>query len=60
MLTKILVTEEDHVDWLETQIGLIDKLGEAIYLAEQLRSLARVARIREKARPRRLFELARG
>jgi bacterioferritin len=37
MLTKMLVTEEEHVDWLETQLGLIAKLGEAIYLAEQLR-----------------------
>jgi bacterioferritin len=37
MLRKILVSEEDHVDWIETQIGLIEKLGETAYLAEQLR-----------------------
>lgn len=37
MLTKMLSTEEEHVDWIETQLGLIDKLGEAVYLAEQLR-----------------------
>ncbi|MBK8252437.1 MAG: bacterioferritin [Polyangiaceae bacterium] len=37
LLRKILVSEEDHVDWIETQIGLIDKLGENAYLAEQLR-----------------------
>ena len=37
LLTKILVAEEDHIDWLETQLGLIDKLGEVAYLAEQLR-----------------------
>jgi bacterioferritin len=37
MLTKMLVSEEGHVDWLETQLGLIAKLGEAVYLAEQLR-----------------------
>jgi bacterioferritin len=37
LLTEILVSEEKHVDWLETQIGLIEKLGETAYLAEQLR-----------------------
>ena len=28
----ILADEEHHVDYLETQMGLIDKLGEALYL----------------------------
>ncbi|HET8681295.1 MAG TPA: bacterioferritin [Micromonosporaceae bacterium] len=28
----ILADEESHVDYLETQLGLIDKLGEALYL----------------------------
>ena len=28
----ILADEEDHVDYLETQLGLIEKLGEALYL----------------------------
>src|SRR5262249_11315650 len=37
LLTRILVSEEEHVDWLETQLGLIDALGEKAYLAEQLR-----------------------
>lgn len=37
LLKKILVSEEEHVDWIETQIGLIQKLGETAYLAEQLR-----------------------
>ena len=37
LLTKMLVSEEDHIDWLETQLGLIDKLGETAYLAEQMR-----------------------
>ncbi|HUQ04155.1 MAG TPA: bacterioferritin [Kofleriaceae bacterium] len=36
MLTKILVGEEEHTDWLETQLGLIKQLGETAYLAEQL------------------------
>jgi bacterioferritin len=37
MLRKILGSEEDHVDWIETQLGLIEKLGEVAYLAEQIR-----------------------
>jgi bacterioferritin len=37
LLTDILVSEEEHVDWLETQIKLIEHLGEATYLAEQLK-----------------------
>ncbi len=36
LLTKILVSEEEHVDWLETQLKLIEQLGEKAYLAEQL------------------------
>ena len=37
ILRKILVAEEEHVDWIETQIALIEKLGEANYLAQQLK-----------------------
>jgi bacterioferritin len=37
LLRSILVSEERHIDWLETQIRLIGQLGEAVYLAEQLR-----------------------
>lgn len=29
-------TEEDHIDWLETQISLVDELGESLYLAEKM------------------------
>lgn len=36
LLEGILVSEEEHVDWLETQIELIEKLGETAYLAEQM------------------------
>jgi bacterioferritin len=36
LLVSILVAEEEHVDWIETQLGLIDKLGESVYLAQQL------------------------
>jgi bacterioferritin len=28
----ILADEEHHIDYLETQLGLLDKLGEALYL----------------------------
>ena len=38
LLTHILVSEEEHADWLETQIRLVEHLGEAAYLAEQLRA----------------------
>lgn len=36
LLAKILSAEEAHVDWLETQLGLVDALGEKHYLAQQL------------------------
>jgi bacterioferritin len=36
LLTHILVSEEEHVDWLETQLKLIEQLGDKAYLAEQL------------------------
>jgi bacterioferritin len=37
LLERMLVSEESHVDWLETQLGLIDKLGEQLYLTQHLR-----------------------
>ena len=36
LLTRILVSEEEHTDWLETQLELIKQLGEPGYLAQQL------------------------
>lgn len=36
LLEGILVSEEEHADWLETQLGLIDTLGEAHYLSQQM------------------------
>jgi bacterioferritin len=38
MLEEMLTSEESHLDWIEEQLGLIDKLGEANYLAQQLKS----------------------
>lgn len=37
LLSKILVSEEEHIDWLEAQLQLIEKVGEKAYLAEQIR-----------------------
>jgi bacterioferritin len=36
LLERILVSEEEHTDWLETQIGLVKSLGEPMYCAQQL------------------------
>lgn len=36
LFAEILHGEEEHADWLETQLGMIKHLGEAAYLAEQL------------------------
>lgn len=37
MLEEILTDEEEHADWLETQLGLIEQVGEAHYLAQQIK-----------------------
>jgi bacterioferritin len=37
MLTKMLVSEEEHTDWLESQLELVKQVGEAMYLAQQIR-----------------------
>ena len=36
MLADILVDEEEHVDWLETQLETINQIGVEHYLAQQL------------------------
>lgn len=33
---SILVESEEHVDWLETQLGVIEKVGIQLYLADQI------------------------
>ena len=37
LLETILQGEEDHADWLEAQLELIRQVGEAHYLAQQIR-----------------------
>lgn len=36
LLEAILASEEEHLDWLETQLSMIEKLGEPAYLAQQI------------------------
>jgi bacterioferritin len=36
VLAPILTESEEHVDWLETQLGLIDQIGLQNYLSEQM------------------------
>jgi len=38
LLIEILRSEEGHIDWIETQLRLIEQLGEKAYLAEQLKA----------------------
>ncbi|MBC8074202.1 MAG: bacterioferritin [Deltaproteobacteria bacterium] len=37
LLEKMLESEEGHVDWLETQLGLIEHIGAKHYLAQQIK-----------------------
>lgn len=36
LLEKILVSEEEHIDWIETQQSLIESIGLQNYLAQKL------------------------
>jgi bacterioferritin len=36
LLRAILDSEEEHVDWLETQIGIMDRIGDPLYLQAKL------------------------
>ncbi|MEM9619684.1 MAG: bacterioferritin [Pseudomonadota bacterium] len=37
ILTSILESEEEHIDFLETQLGLIEKVGEERYMQSQMK-----------------------
>ena len=36
LFAAILSSEEEHIDWIETQLGLIERLGEAPYLQTKI------------------------
>ena len=38
LLEEILTSEEGHVDWIEAQLDLIQQVGDANYLAQQIKS----------------------
>jgi bacterioferritin len=37
LLEEILKSEEGHIDWIEEQMELIKQVGEAHYLAQQIK-----------------------
>ena len=36
LFVDILDSEEEHIDWLETQLSVIDRIGEPNYLLTKL------------------------
>ena len=38
LFADILESEEEHIDWIETQLALMDRLGDALYLQSKIES----------------------
>ena len=36
LFSRLVLDEEGHIDWLETQLGLLQRLGEPTYLQTQM------------------------